>query len=814
MSDSIQRLREALKGEIQETPAELPSTPSLDYAVNRLRLAIGCDGEKLTSDAITLLRQVVRWSGRSSIVIERPNWWDDAVKAQFSKAGLSWTASGDLSAKPYKPLWLENGYHTIDLPPTNQGPQPSEKFRAEAYLKRNLNFEQWMSPAQKEATWTVLNAPSGSTRIIVLPTGCGKSTGFWILPTFTTGLTVVVVPTVALAIDQYLGAKERYKNLQGSSNPNPIFFSSDENPETTVALLQEKKSRIVFASPETCVSGKLRGILEKFAEEGWFQNLVVDEAHLIETWGAQFRIEFQLLGAMRKKWSEKNPKLRTFLFSATMSKRCRSTLSSLFGNEREVEEFVCQRLRPEMSYFAREFLNDKERWPKLVEALRNLPRPAILYLTKPDHAVAMHARLVEEENFTRCGCFSGETNASDRKEILKKWKDNQLDLMVATSAFGVGMDKSDVRTIIHACYPENLDRYYQEVGRSGRDGYSSICLFLPTPEDRHTGEGLGVTLLGPEKIQERWEAMYRQSPKEDGYILKIPLHAKGSSLIGELTFTQHVNWNKRLLMMLQRAGKIDFKDLIIEKDVSEDESFVEWAKVKLLDFSPGTKSLGEEIIQQRNQEKKYFKEGFKEMANLLKPNRCISRYLKRLYSVSKSQTTCGGCSHCRSTQKMSSPCPTLKTPVPKEDHESQRGVIVESFPSPLNEKSKDLFIDRMEQTLGKHNLKPFHLICDVNHCEIILNLLEKEELFNTYNHPYRIDYFSKNHQPNISSEQMILYFHIEKFSEEMLEHGKGFRAVHFFSDISEIHQANGRHVKIEYSCESLPNPEAWLYTVN
>ena len=814
MSDSIQKLRKALKGEIQETPAELPSKPDLGYAVNRLLLAIGCDGEKLTSDAITLLRQVVRWSGRNNIVIERPNWWDDEVKERFSKAGLSWTASGDLSAKPYKPVWLENGYHTVDLPPTNQGPQPSEKFRAEAYLKRNLNFEQWMSPAQREATWTVLNAPNGSTRIIVLPTGCGKSTGFWILPTFTTGLTVVVVPTVALALDQCLGATERYRNLNGYSNPNPIFFSSDENPEATVALLQEKKSRIVFASPETCVSGKLRGILEKFAEEGWFQNLVVDEAHLIETWGAQFRIEFQLLGAMRKKWTEKNPKLRTFLFSATMSKGCRNTLSNLFANKGKVEEFVCQRLRPEMSYFARQFSNDEERWPKLVEALRNLPRPAILYLTEPDHAVAMHARLVEEENFTRCGCFSGETNASDRKEILKKWKENQLDLMVATSAFGVGMDKADVRTIIHACYPENLDRYYQEVGRSGRDGHSSICLFLPTPEDRKTGEGLGVTLLGPEKIQERWEGMHRRSQEEEGYILKIPLDAKGSSLIGARTFTEHVNWNKRLLMMLQRAGKIDFKDLVIEKVEGGDDALVEWATVKLLDFSPGTTSLGEEIIPQRDQEKEHFEAGFKEMANLLTPNRCISRYLKSLYGVSKSQTTCGGCSHCRSTKRIPSPCPPLKTPVSPKDQKCPKGVIVESFPSPLNEKSKDLFIDRMEDTLAKHTLIPFHLVCDSNHHEIILELLEKEELFKTYGHPYRIDSFSKSHRPNISNEQMILYFHIEKFSEEMLEHGKGFRTVHLFSDISELHQANGRHVKIEYSCDSLPNPEAWLNTLS
>jgi ATP-dependent DNA helicase RecQ len=814
MPNSIQRLRETFEGNIPEVPDELPLKPDLEYAVNRLILAIGSNRDEFPSDAITLLRQVVRWSEREKIVIKRPIWWSDSIKKCFSKTGLSWTASGDLSAQPYKPLWLENGVHTIDLPPTNKGPHPSEKFRAEDYLKTNLNFTQWLSPAQKEATWTALNAPNGSTRIIVLPTGCGKSTGFWILPTFSSGLTVVVVPTIALGLDQFLGAKERYRNLTGYANPQPIFFSSDDNPDETVALLKDKKSRIVFTSPETCVSGKLRGILEQFAEEGWFQNLVIDEAHLIETWGAQFRIEFQLLGAMRKKWTEKNPKLRTFLFSATMSKRCRSTLSYLFGNEGNVEEFICQRLRPEMSYFAREFSSDEERWPKLIEALRNLPRPAILYVSEPEDAVSMHNRLVTEEQFRRSECFTGETNPSDRKRILKLWKENQIDLIVATSAFGVGMDKRDIRTIIHACYPENLDRYYQEVGRSGRDGYSSICLLLPTPKDRKTGEELGVTLLGKEKIQERWEGMHRNAQEKDEDELEIPLNAKGSSLIGARTYNEHVNWNKRLLMMLQRAGKIELKDIVIQKLEGEDNSHFESATVKLLDFSPGTKTLGETLLPLRNEEKEHFEAGFNEMENLLAPSTCISRYFKRLYGVITKQTICGGCSHCRSTNRMPSPCPPLKPPVSKEVQNFQGGVIVECFPSPINEKSKDLFIDLFECVLSKHCLKPFHLICHAKHREKILELLEQEELFNAYNHPYRIDSFSKNHRPNISKEQMILYLHIENFSEEMLEHGKDFRSVHLFSGITETHQTNGRHVKIEYACESLPNPETWLLTLN
>ena len=104
------------------------------------------------------------------------------------------------------------------------------------------------------------------------------------------------------------------------------------------------------------------------------------------------------------------------------------------------------------------------------------------------------------------------TTRNERKDLLNDWKGNRIDLMVATSAFGVGVDKADVRTVIHACYPENLDRYYQEVGRSGRDGYSSVCLLIPTEMDKDIARNLKhAKLFGPnakfpgQRIQKNYE---------------------------------------------------------------------------------------------------------------------------------------------------------------------------------------------------------------------------------------------------------------------------------------------------------------------
>lgn len=185
---------------------------------------------------------------------------------------------------------------------------------------------------------------------MVLPTGSGKSLCFQLLPRFTGGLTVVIVPTIALAIDEQANAER----LFAGTNVNPLSFASADDPETTLLAVKDRKTRLLFASPEACVSGRLRPLLGHFAttESGWLTNLVVDEAHLIETWGAQLRVEFQILAAARRSWqAASGGRLRTFLLSATMSPHCREVLHKLFSDEEVPAEVVGQRLRPEIVYF-------------------------------------------------------------------------------------------------------------------------------------------------------------------------------------------------------------------------------------------------------------------------------------------------------------------------------------------------------------------------------------------------------------------------------------------------------------------------------
>lgn len=108
--------------------------------------------------------------------------------------------------------------------------------------------------------------------------------------------------------------------------------------------------------------------------------------------------------------------------------------------------------------------------------------------------------------------FTGETNRNERDQIIEEWKRNKFCTMIATSAFGIGVDKRDVRTVLHLHIPENPNFYYQEVGRGGRDGYPSLGVMCANPnQDLEEAHGFASRILSEDKLIERWFAMYSHS---------------------------------------------------------------------------------------------------------------------------------------------------------------------------------------------------------------------------------------------------------------------------------------------------------------
>ncbi len=213
-------------------------------------------------------------------------------------------------------------------------------------------------------------------------------------------------------------------------------------------------------------------------------------------------------------------------------------------------------LRPEPQYWFYKAASPQEKQERVLEALRHAPRPFILYVTKRDEIAHWDNVLRRCGGLRRIATFDGETPDRERQRIIGEWAANRLDGIVATSAFGVGLDKSDVRTVVHATIPETLDRYYQEVGRGGRDGKASVSLLIFDDTDWNLPERLAKPkIISDELGFSRWKAMYRsrQQTAEEGF-WEIDIDAVRDGLPGGSEY--NVNWNMRTLILMARAGLI------------------------------------------------------------------------------------------------------------------------------------------------------------------------------------------------------------------------------------------------------------------
>jgi ATP-dependent DNA helicase RecQ len=642
------------------TQPPFPDGP--DYAVWRLGIAWN---DHFGLDEAVLVRQALRTIGDSLFcpAISRP------LLKPLASAGVRFDNAGNLTCSAFRPDWLEAmdliGRDGLDSAPINR--VPDESVPSEAYVADSFGYGSWKSRALKEACWKVLQSPSDATVLVALPTGSGKSLCFHYLARFSTGLTIVIVPTVALAIDHYRSAM----GLPALVDLVPQYFASDDptfDPGQVTEQVRSGVCRLLFCSPESCVSGRLRDVLTSLAEEGRLDNVIIDEAHIVGTWGAYFRIDFQFLSTQWKSWRRiSNGKVKTVLLSATFTQECREGLRRLFPAE-HWDEFISQRLRPELTYFSKRFGNEDERVDAVMSAVRHLPRPAILYTTRVADTKIWFDRLFAE-GFRRIEAFTGETPARERKQLLTLWRDNKIDLMVATSAFGLGVDKADVRSVIHACLPENLDRYYQEVGRAGRDGFSAMSLLTVTKSDERLAESMGPTLLRPSTIQDRWSSLWRTSEVIDlhSHKYRVNVRTKRDELIGTRTYEENVRWNKRLLLQLYRAGLIDLIDLRL--DISGPE-LAEWATL-LVKFPPGTPDVASLIELERSAEVSSLANGLEMMKVCVGNDRRLCAMLSKMYGKGTVRI-CGGCPGCRldgrpKDESAPLPIPSSKVTIPARE---------------------------------------------------------------------------------------------------------------------------------------------------
>ncbi|MCB5177975.1 RecQ family ATP-dependent DNA helicase [Streptomyces antimicrobicus] len=322
-----------------------------------------------------------------------------------------------------------------------------------------------LRPGQRTAMEAVV---AGRDTLVVMPTGAGKSAVYQVAALCLPGPTVVVSPLLALQRDQIAG-------LLRHGAPDGVAVNSDQAPRRTAAAweaVRDGRAEFLFLSPEQLANDDVVESLAATAPALF----VVDEAHCVSTWGHDFRPAYMRLAQVLPRLGRPT----VLALTATAAPPVREEIVERLGM-RDPVLVVAGFDRPNITLEVRRFAEEQDRRRAVVERAAAEPKPGLVYAaTRKDSE--RYAADLAGLGLAAAAYHSG-LDAAHRSRVHDAFLASELDVVVATSAFGMGIDKENVRFVLHAALPGSLDAYYQEIGRAGRDGAPSAAVLYYRPQD-------------------------------------------------------------------------------------------------------------------------------------------------------------------------------------------------------------------------------------------------------------------------------------------------------------------------------------------
>jgi len=333
-------------------------------------------------------------------------------------------------------------------------------------LKKYFGYDDFR-PLQKEIIANVLN---NNDSFVLMPTGGGKSLCFQLPALKLLGLTLVISPLIALMKDQV-------DALQANGISAEFINSSlsQTSIDDIITKIKNNKIKLLYIAPERLAIASFKNFLQSLN----ISLIAIDEAHCISEWGHDFRPDYRNLSSLKKEF----PSTPLIALTATATPKVKNDIIRLL-NLKKAKVFISSFDRKNLEL---DLINKKHAFPKLVNLLEKYRNESVIiycYSRKETEEIASNLKL---NNFNARAYHAG-LDPNKRKLVQDLFVKDKINIIVATIAFGMGIDKPDVRLVVHYTFPKTLEGYYQEIGRAGRDGLDSKCVLFYTYADTRKHE--------------------------------------------------------------------------------------------------------------------------------------------------------------------------------------------------------------------------------------------------------------------------------------------------------------------------------------